>query len=727
MTHSARRVHDSTPTLHQAWTRAVATLLLLVFGLGLLSLVATQYQRVEFRRITTGLQAETSALASLNHALVAINDAPTVGMLYGSPKRVAQNRVAYSKIRGNVDSAFVAAARAITSQAEVTDLTRARLTWQALDTVILTAPTVFSHRAALAALAAGKDPFQRLVWNRLNDVETEIANVAQLSATQLGRRTAKLGRIEGLIAPVVVGALALALLMSVLAARRMSRLVLAPIVKLRQATLAMGESSAQRDIELPGATAELQALAATINERAASLRSSHGRLREQAYTDALTGLPNRKAFTERLHEKLSSTTDARLGVLFVDLDDFKLVNDSLGHAAGDELLRVVAARLRSATRGCDIVARLGGDEFAVALDCSDDTGVAAAVAVAERTLAALQEPVSIEGTTVNVSASIGVAMSSAEPDADAADALLRNADFSMYLAKGQGKNRLEVFASSMHAEMVGRTNLKHELRQATRLGEFVLHYQPVIDLGTGSLIGFEALIRWQHPTRGLLAPDEFIGLAEDTGDIVEIGRWVLDQACSDLAERRRQREGSPGLWMSVNVSAHQLTEHAFADTVKGALTRHRIPPDCLILELTESVAITNTATSCSALAALRRYGVHIALDDFGMGFSSLRYLHELPIDVIKIDRSFVMNHDGATHRVLKAIVTMGQTLGLTVIAEGIELRSELERLRELGQLAGQGYFIARPMPAADSANFLRHNRSSTDCVELTAGELAPVA
>jgi diguanylate cyclase (GGDEF)-like protein len=722
-----QRSRASTPTLHQAWTRTVVTLVLLVFGLGLLSLVATQYQRVEFQHTTSGLRAQTSALASLDRALVEVNDAPTVGMLYGSSPGLAKNRAGYGKIRGGVDTAFLAAAQVVWTPAETAALTRARTTWNALDTAIVTAPKTFTHQSALTALAAGTDPFQKLVWDRLNVTEAQIADVAQLSAVQLGKRAAAVGRVEGLIAPVVIVALAFALLMSWFAARRVSRLVLAPIVKLRQAAMAMGGSTAARDIELPGATAELQDLAATINERAASLRSSHSLLRDQAYSDALTGLPNRKAFTERLQEKLAEPGDVRVGVLFVDLDDFKVINDSLGHAGGDELLRVVANRLRSATRGCDIVARLGGDEFAIAVDCSDLPGVATAVAVGERTLAALQEAISIEGATLNVSASIGIAVSEADPGADAADALLRDADFSMYLAKGQGKNRLEVFAPSMHADMVARAAFKRELQQATRLNQFELYYQPVVDLGSGSLIGFEALIRWQHPSRGLLAPAEFIALAEDTGDIVEIGQWVLTRACRDLADRRLQRNGSPDLWMSVNVSAHQLVEPGFVASVKAALARYDVPPGCLILELTESVAITNTTTSSSALAELRHYGVHVALDDFGMGFSSLRYLHELPIDVIKIDRSFVMNQDGETHSMLQAIITMGQSLGLTIIAEGIEVSSELERLRGFGSLAGQGYFIARPMPAADAADFLRHNRRSSTAVERTSSLLVPAA
>jgi diguanylate cyclase (GGDEF)-like protein len=720
-----RRAGASAPTLHQAWTRTVVTLLLLVFGLGLLSLVATQYQRVEFQDSTSALRAETSALASLSYALVEVNGAPTVAMLYGSPKGLAKNRAAYAEIRGRVNTAFLAAAETVSTAPETATLTRAHRTWQALDSAIIAAPSTYSHRTALNGLAAGNDPFQRPVWERLNATEAEVANVAQLNAARLGKQPAAVGRIEGLIPPVVLVAIGLALLMCWLAARRLSRLVLAPIVTLRHAALGIGGTTAERDIELPGGAAELQDLATTINERAASLRSSHGRLRDQAYTDALTNLPNRKAFIERLHAILAETRDARIAVLFVDLDDFKVVNDSLGHAAGDELLRVAANRLLSASSGCEIVARLGGDEFAVALDCSDHDGLASAVAVAERILEALQGPVSIEGTTLSVTASIGVAISEAPPGTDAADALLRNADFSMYLAKGQGKNRLEVFAPSMHAEMVGRIAFKHELRQATQLGQFVLYYQPVIDLSSGGVIGFEALIRWQHPIRGLLAPAEFIALAEDTGDIVEIGRWVIDQACRDLADRRMQRDGSSDLWMSVNVSAHQLVEPTFADSIKATLLRYAIPPSCLILELTESVAITNTATSASALAELRRHGVHVALDDFGMGFSSLRYLHELPIDVIKIDRTFVIDHDGETHSMLEAIVTMGQALGLTVIAEGIEQRSELERLVRFGPVAGQGYFIGRPMSAPDAANFLRHNVRPSTAIEPAAGVPVP--
>jgi diguanylate cyclase (GGDEF)-like protein len=571
-----RPTKTSTPTLHQAWTRTVATLLALIFCLGMMALAATQYQRVEFEHTTSRFQRETSALARLSHALVAVNAAPTVGILYGRPANLPTNRAAYAKVQNTVTVAFAASQRTVFTPAETTALGEADDQWRALNKAVLDAPTTYSHQAVLAALVAGNDLFQPVVWDRLNATEAQVADVAQLSAVQLGRQTTAVGRIENLIAPLVASALALALLLSWLAARRLSRQIVTPILTLRRAALAIGNSAVVRPIALPGATAELQDLAATINDSAASLRSSHGLLRDQAYTDALTGLPNRKAFGERLRAKLVAPHAERLGVLFVDLDDFKEVNDSLGHAAGDELLRVVARRLRAATRGCEIVARLGGDEFAVALDCAGGTGSAHAIAVAERTLAALKEPVSIDDSTLTISASIGIAICDAGAGLEAADSLLRNADFSMYLAKGQGKNRLEVFSPSMHDEMVGRIEFREELSRAVGLDQFVLHYQPVIDICSGAVIGFESLIRWQHPTRGLVTPGEFIALAEDTGDIVKIGTWVLDQACRDFAARPGGSPGSPPVWISVNVSAHQLVTPAFASIIKDILRRHGV-------------------------------------------------------------------------------------------------------------------------------------------------------
>jgi diguanylate cyclase (GGDEF)-like protein len=463
-------------------------------------------------------------------------------------------------------------------------------------------------------------------------------------------------------------------------------------------------------IVLTGAATELHDLARTINETSASLRATHGVLRDQASTDTLTGLPNRRAFTEMLESMLADAATSQVGVLFIDLDDFKIVNDSLGHAAGDELLRVVAQRLRSVARAGETVTRLGGDEFAIVLSAE---GSATAVAVAQRALEALDDPVHIDDTVVSVGCSIGVAMSPTGAGADAADELVRNADFAMYMAKSQGKNRFEVFAPTMHAEMLGRSQLKQDLAQAVRLGQFVLEYQPVVELDTRALLGFEALIRWQHPIRGRLGPDEFIPLAEDTGDIIGIGEWVVNEACRALAEHHRQQgpDDLP-LWMSVNASPVEIAAPGFLATVQDALNRHGVAPECLVIEITEGVAMTDTGAAVVVLTALRSAGIHVALDDFGTGFASLRSLHELPIDVIKIDRSFLINAvpDTEAESMLSAIVTLGRSLGLDIIAEGIETPVDLERLTKFG-IAGQGFLLARPLSPSAAAEFRKHAAS----------------
>jgi EAL domain-containing protein (putative c-di-GMP-specific phosphodiesterase class I) len=287
----------------------------------------------------------------------------------------------------------------------------------------------------------------------------------------------------------------------------------------------------------------------------------------------------------------------------------------------------------------------------------------------------------------------------------------------MYMAKSQGKNCFDVFAPSMHTDMLARIELKRDLSRAAQLDQLVLHYQPVVDLSSGDLQGFEALVRWNHPARGQLVPAEFIALAEDTQDIIGIGGWVMDRACRDLAALRRDTPGGAALQMAINVSAHQITEPGFVDTVMGALARYDVPAKAVTLEITEAVALTNTEVATLALSELREHGLRIALDDFGVGFSSLRYLDELPIDVIKVDRSFVTDTHGDKDMMLRAIVTLGRSLGLGVIAEGIETASELNRLRQFEGMAGQGYLLGRPMPAADATEFARSHAISEERME----------
>jgi diguanylate cyclase (GGDEF)-like protein len=413
-------------------------------------------------------------------------------------------------------------------------------------------------------------------------------------------------------------------------------------------------------------------------------------------SDALSGLPNRSAFVARLEKDLVAETGQTVGVLFIDLDDFKVVNDSLGHAAGDELLKAVADRLKSAVRQEGLVARLGGDEFAVVLDCGTDP--TAAKVTADKALHSLSGSFRLGPSIVNVGCSIGVAVMKASLSADA-DELLRNADFAMYMAKSRGKNCVEVFVPTMHNDMLAGLELKNDLAMAIERNQLDLHYQPVFEISSSELLGFEALVRWRHPVRGLLLPAEFIGLAEETGDIVAIGDWVIAQACQDLV-RLQTASGERPVRMSINVSASQLQSDAFVQTVAEMLDQYGIEADRLVVEITEGVAVSGSVPAAAVLAALRELGISVALDDFGMGYSSLRHLQELPIDIIKIDKSFVVNPDAKSRAMLEAMVEMGRSLGLGIVAEGIETADELERLRGLCPMAGQGFLLARPMPYA---------------------------
>jgi diguanylate cyclase len=428
------------------------------------------------------------------------------------------------------------------------------------------------------------------------------------------------------------------------------------------------------------------------------LASAGIELNIRAATDSLTGLANRSAFADRLHASLA-TEERRAGtlaVLFIDLDDFKDVNDSLGHAAGDELLRVTAQRLDHTIRPGDLVARLGGDEFAVLLDGIPDA--ASAMAVAERVVTALREPAVIGRGRVQVGASVGMAM---RRDGSTLDALMRDADVAMYAAKAKGKNRVEHYDVGLHDLAVERLALSAELGGAVERGELVVEYQPVVDLETGEIVGLEALVRWLHGTRGLLPPSAFIELAEETGAIIGIGAAVMETAAHQLRQWQA-RYNLPSLSMSVNVSVRQLDSSAFANSVTDVLRVTGIDPATFVLEVTESVLADPHGGAAATLATLRGSRVRVALDDFGAGFSSIGYLRQLPVDILKIDRSFVSGPSAGTEAddvLLEAIVAMGQTLRLDVIPEGIETLDQLVRLRAAGCKIGQGFLFSRPVSA----------------------------
>jgi len=427
-------------------------------------------------------------------------------------------------------------------------------------------------------------------------------------------------------------------------------------------------------------------------------------LRRQAFHDSLTGLANRALFADRLDHALARTRRFRqpLAVLFIDIDDFKTVNDSLGHAEGDQLLIAVAERLVGAVRSGDTIARMGGDEFAVLIE--DPAEAEVPIAVAQRLLAALEAPFEHGPKELFVHASVGVAASTSS--GQTADDLLRDADVSMYTAKSNGKNRVEVFAPSMREAALARLVLKGDLERALERDEFAIVYQPIVNLATSRVAGAEALLRWNHPRRGVVAPMEFIPVAEETGLIVPLGRWVLEQAAWQAKAWKDALLGH--LTVSVNVSARQIQEPTFVQEVAAILATTGLRPARLTLELTESVLMQDVEATATTLTALKALGIRLAIDDFGTGYSSLSYLGRFPIDELKIDRSFVaaMNTGPDESALVRSIVKLGETLHLETVAEGIEQADQLAELQALGAGLGQGYLFAKPLSPADLSLFL---------------------
>ncbi len=425
-------------------------------------------------------------------------------------------------------------------------------------------------------------------------------------------------------------------------------------------------------------------------------KTLEAKLVHQAFHDSLTGLPNRSLFRNRVEHALArAARGARSALLFLDLDDFKSVNDSLGHMEGDRLLQIVASRLLAATRGCDTVSRLGGDEFAVLLDDihrDEDAGV-----VVERILEALRAPVDMPGREVIISASIGVAH--ARPE-NVVDELLRNADVAMYRAKAAGKGRCVCFEPEMYTDLIQRLELADDLRQAVGRGELRVLYQPIVDLDGGTVTGVEALLRWQRDAGNSALPAVFIPLAEETGSIVPIGRWVLAEACRQTRAWQVAHAGNEQLTVSVNVSGRQLHEENFATDVAMILAETGLAPNRLILEITESVLVSNHE-AITRLQELKALGVQIAIDDFGTGYSNLGNLQRFPLDVIKIDRSFVAKVSSGESGFANMILSLASALKLRTVAEGIEQGEQRDSLAAMGCASGQGFLFSRPVVAEE--------------------------
>jgi diguanylate cyclase (GGDEF)-like protein/PAS domain S-box-containing protein len=425
----------------------------------------------------------------------------------------------------------------------------------------------------------------------------------------------------------------------------------------------------------------------------------------QVFHDELTGLPNRVAFMDLLDRALARRRNhsSSLAVLFIDLDRFKVVNDSLGHEAGNTLLVHVADRLRESVRGGDTVARLSGDEFVVLMD--DIETEEPAIDVAERILYRLQQAIRIGSNEIFVSSSIGIAMDSSAAEDSGALSILRNADRAMYETKNRGRRGYTVFRPHMNAHAINRLQLETELRHAIGNSEFQIFYQPLIGLRSGQVDEVEALVRWTHPSRGLLLPDTFITLAEDTGLIEPIGQWVLEEACRQVYEWERERPGAPPLRLNVNLSVRQFQQSSLVRDVQRTLRSTNIDPHQLTLEITESVALNDAKAAVATMHELKKLGVRLAIDDFGTGYSALSYLKQFPVDALKVDRSFIegLNYNHGDVAIVKAVIAFAKTMNLQVTAEGVETPDQLHQLRMLGCDLGQGYLFATPLPGIDLA------------------------
>lgn len=450
-------------------------------------------------------------------------------------------------------------------------------------------------------------------------------------------------------------------------------------------------------------------------------------LRRNAFHDSLTGLPNRLLFMERLSQTVARASEDphyRFALLFLDLDRFKVINDSLGHMIGDQLLIAIARRLEACLNKHDTVARLGGDEFTILLEnIRNDVD---ATKVAERVQQALSAPFTLSGHEVFTSASIGITLSST--DFDRPEDLLRGADIAMYRAKAQGKACHEVFDREMHTHVVALMQLENDLRRAVERQDFELYYQPIVALATGRITGFEALVRWQHPEQGIISPAKFVPIAEETGLIIPLGQWVLREACRQLKQWQDEFALEPSLTVSVNLSSRQFSQPSLINQIRQTLTDSGIHAHCLKLEITESAIMENTESAMDMLMQLKAMGIQLSVDDFGTGYSSLGYLYRFPLDVLKIDQSFVsrVDVDGEKLELVRTIITLAWNLGMDVIAEGVETPKQLSQLKALKCEYAQGYLFSKPLTQSEAAQLILQPHPFSHLVQVSpsVGRLA---
>ena len=675
-------------SLRREWSRAFAVMLVLLLVAAAATIVGVRGVVNEVRGTAHQLHLESVTVAALRTELV---DHEQIGhkLLSGEPA----DRPAYLRQQNELSRRFNGAATAFATSGMRATIVEAHKSWRkGLKTYGLWGAQVQAlhgnHAASNPTYGASSDATAAL-----------LDNLEGPSLEAMDRGLAHGGDLERVLIIALTALFGLALAVTVYFRRRMAKDLLRPVASMHQGVVKLQAGDYDHRIEVVRRD-ELGELAEAFNGMAGALHDTHLALTVRATHDSLTGLANRASLTERLTSSFSPSSNRRArqeSLLFIDIDDFKDVNDSAGHEGGDALLIQLASRLSDCVRAHDLVARLGGDEFAIVVMEDDDGSVA--IEVAERILDSLRAPFIVSGAFMVVNVSIGVAQR--RPTTGDAAELLRQADFAMYMAKGGGKARYQLFDAQMHDNMLGRSALKTDLAVAVSSGQLRLEYQPVANLRNGEILGVEALVRWQHPTLGLLAPAHFIPLAEETGDIDAIGCWVLDTATRQVAGWRQTIVNCASLWLSVNLSAFQLPNAHSLAAIQHILADPGVEADKVVLEVTETALAADVDGGIAALNSLKRFGVRIAIDDFGTGFSSLSTLASLPVDIIKIDRSFVSGQPSAAPSVpmLEGILGLANKLSLEVVAEGIEEPEQLDLLRTLGCTMGQGYLLARPASA----------------------------
>lgn len=689
-------------SLRREWSRAFIILLLLPLAASIGTFVGVNVIVGQFSTTTKQLDQKLTVVAALQADMLAHEY-----IAHQIVSGVSVDRQAFVRQQNELSKAFAEAVKSFPADAAAV-VRQTAVKWQA----VLTKYGLWGDQ--VLTFHGPRLDLNRLLGADSDEARGLLDSLQQPSLMAMRQGVASAEALAHLLLISLGLMFGLALCVTQYFRWRMAKDLVRPVARLHRGVVRLraGDYGSRIEVERPD---ELGELAEAFNGMARALHESHLALTQRATHDSLTGLANRLVLTERLTASFAQGTDRRSvheSVLFIDVDDLKDVNDSLGHEMGDVLLTELAARLRRCVHGQDLVVRLGGDELAIVV--VEEEGSTLAVHVAQRVLEALQTPFAIGDARLGVSVSIGVAQRRHDTR-DAAD-LLRQADFAMYMAKGGGKGRLEIFDAAMHDAMVGRAALKVDLAVAASSGQLRLEYQPIADLRTGQIVGVEALVRWQHPSLGWLAPSEFIALAEETGDIEAIGCWVLDTATRQVALWRETVDHCANLWLAVNLSALQLRSSQSLASIERILAGSAAQAIDVVFEVTETALVSDLGIGIASLHALKALGVRIAIDDFGTGFSSLSTLASLPVDIVKIDRSFLSSVAFATPSVamLEAVLGLAEKLNLDVIVEGIEDVQQLELLRSLGCAQGQGYFLARPSPA-----------QSLEPV-LSAGRLGPI-